>query len=125
MSGVPDEHPESNGGDERGRPTGPDRTTGPDASTDPTDPTAPTAPTDTTDKRDPGGPSEADPSSGSPGRATLKGALLWGVVAALAFLVLAQGYQLLEFGTLPVTVSAVGTVAVFVVTALLTYLLGP
>jgi len=40
-----------------------------------------------------------------------KSALLWGVVALLAFLVAVQGYQLLV-GPLPVSVPVIGAVAV-------------
>jgi len=63
---------------------------------------------------------------GRPGRrATLKAAVLWGVIATLAFLVLVQGYQLFEFGSLPLGVVAVVAVVVFVGTTLLTYAVGP
>jgi len=54
-----------------------------------------------------------------------KAALLWGVIAALTLLVLVQGYQLFEFGTISIAVAGVGAVVVFVAATLLTYLLGP
>jgi hypothetical protein len=57
--------------------------------------------------------------------AARKAALLWGVIATLTLLVLVQGYQLLEFGTIPIGVAVVGAVVVFLVTTVLTYLLGP
>ncbi|MFC5971286.1 hypothetical protein ACFPYI_08100 [Halomarina salina] len=128
---MPDEHRESNGRDGAGRQERPPRADDTDDRTDPTAPTEPgdstesAAATDPTEPRAPGEASDAGDPTASPGRTAAKAALLWGVIAALAFLVLAQGYQLLEFGTLPLTVVVVGTVAVFAVTTLLTYVAGP
>ncbi|WP_254536731.1 hypothetical protein [Halomarina litorea] len=53
-----------------------------------------------------------------------KSSLLWGLVSALSFLVLAQGYQLFDVGRLPLAGVAIGTVVVFAGAALLTYLVG-
>jgi uncharacterized membrane protein len=58
-------------------------------------------------------------------RAVRKAAVLWGAIATLAFLVLVQSYQLLEFGSLPLGVVAAVAVVVFAVTTLVTYRLGP
>jgi archaellum biogenesis protein FlaJ (TadC family) len=58
-------------------------------------------------------------------REVRKAAVLWGVVAALAFLVLVQAYRLLRLGRLPFGVVAVAGVVVFVVATLVTYRVGP
>ncbi|MWG34885.1 hypothetical protein GQS65_10340 [Halomarina oriensis] len=58
-------------------------------------------------------------------RDALKAAVLWGVIATLAFLVLVQAYQLLEFGGLPLGVVVTVALVVFGATTLVTYLLGP
>ena len=65
-----------------------------------------------------GGSDDAD-------RDALRAAALWGVVATLAYLVFVQGYRLLEFGSFPLSVVALVGVVVFVVTTLLTYVVGP
>ena len=113
--------------DDRADPDDPsERADSPDpaGSRDPTDSTGGVEPTEAAEPREPSRRPGPDAGAAS-GRAAVKSALLWGVVAALAFLVLAQGYQLLEFGTLPLNVVVVGTAAVFAATTLLTYLLGP
>ena len=57
--------------------------------------------------------------------ARTRAALLWGVVSALTFLVLAQGYRLFGVGELPLGPVVGGALAVFAAGTLLTYRFGP
>lgn len=52
----------------------------------------------------------------------VKEAILWGVVGMLTFLVLLQGYELLEDIRVDLTVKVGGTIVVGVVTTVATYL---
>jgi len=57
--------------------------------------------------------------------ARVKASLLWGLVGAMAFLALAQGYHLFVEAFLGVGPMAAGAVVVFVVTSALAHTLRP